>query len=106
MRITGTVITESKLGDNTLGSRIERVAHERMTIDTRSERTRVHVEMLPDGSALVTTFRLAPGADPRDPDTIVWNEDAHVTLPIWPEQPTHVSTTEHTTITLNEPLPF
>lgn len=106
MRITGTVITVSEVSGQTIGSRIERTAHKSMTADVRSERTRAHVEMHPDGSVTVTTFRLAAGADPRDPDPIVWNEDATLHLPASPERPALVQTLPNTSIIPVEAMPI
>ena len=77
MKITTTVIARSLVGDATLVSTSSRDARERMTIDTSTDATRVHVEMRADGTAYVTFFKRATGATAAD-GSIGWIEDTSV----------------------------
>ncbi len=76
------------------------------TRETITPRVRVAVTMLPSGGVLVTTHRLAEGADPTDPDPIVWVEDVAVAIPADRELRTVVHVTPTTITTPAELLPY
>lgn len=105
-KITGVLATSSKLGDTMVGSRIDRTARDSMRGEFTSPYVRVVVEMLADGSTLVSTFRLGEGADATDTDRIIWNDDASVRVPATPERATEVTTVPHTFLRMTEQLGF
>lgn len=106
MKITATLHTLSRVGAQKLESRIERVAHEAIVADLRSEHTRTVVSMTPKGEAIVTTYRLATGGDPSSTESVNWCDDATITVPATRAERTHVEITPETTMSTVEQFAF
>lgn len=111
MKITASLNTLSRVAGVAYGSTIDRVAHDSLTADIRSDSTRVVVAVFPDGRIGVTTYHLGADATPKDAharDDAAWVEDVSIVSPTQAGGETLVLEPEHARVRheVSEALPY